>query len=475
MIDLLKKDHLQIFWIVFHVLLGVAATYFAFILIAWIYVLIGSSAWSVLTKGNRNGVVHNFLAYYLGMEILARAIQASPIVPYESGKYCMVAFLIAGLLFTSRGSRLNVAGWVILGLSIPSLMVARGEFEYTDIVFNYLGVFNLALALIYFYKINLSEKGLLTMFRLCIYSIIPLLVSVTLKTPDFDDLEFSLAASFETTAGFGSNQVSTILGLGFLLIGYCYLTGQKIFSDNWISIALFGLFFFRGLLTFSRGGVIAGVLVLLLVFVATYFWPMKKRIRGTTLAGTVFVFVALAGISIYANRLTDNILMLRYQGETESTLAGKREKDISLMTSGRLDVFLSDVRIWSENFWLGVGPGESSNIREERGLGKVAAHVEISRLLSEHGLMGFFISLMLLTYPFKSFLVSRRNSERLLKICLFSFAILTSFHSAMRTNVTPFLFGLAAVQLVPNDYLLRRYQMVRKYFRNEAVQLTPNT
>ena len=76
MINSLKKERLQIFWIIFHVLLGVAATYFPSVLIAWIYLLVATTAWSVVVQGNRNGIIHNFLAYYLGMEILARAIQA---------------------------------------------------------------------------------------------------------------------------------------------------------------------------------------------------------------------------------------------------------------------------------------------------------------------------------------------------------------------------------------------------------------
>lgn len=464
MISLLRRENLQYFWLVFHALLGVAATYLPVLLIIWIYVIIGASLLELVMKGNQEGTVHSFLAYYLGMEILARAVRASPYVPYESGKYSMLLFLILGIIIASRRSKSAFVGWVMLLLSIPALLVERDLINYRDIVFNYFGLLNLCLAIIYFSYVFLSREELVRMFRLCVYSVIPLLVSITLKTPDFDDLEFSLSASFDTTGGFGSNQVSTILSLGFTLIGFCYLTNQNLFKNNLVSIALFCLFFFRGLLTFSRGGVVAGVLVLLLVFVARMIYPVRPRIKRSTLGWTTAIFVGLFGIAVYANKLTDNILLLRYQGETTGTLLGKREKDISLITSGRWDIFVSDVEIWSEHFLFGVGPGMSSRMREGFENAKVAAHVEISRLLSEHGLMGFFISIIMLMLPVVQFVKCPQNYGKLLKLCLFGLAIFTSFHSAMRTNVTPFLYGLGTFSFIYeyNWAKIRKYLIHRK-------------
>lgn len=464
MIELLTRERLQHFWLLFHALLGVAATYYPVLLILWIYLLISSTVVEVVSNGNQRGYIHYFLAYYLGMEILARAIRTSPFVPYESGKYVMFAFLLLGIVITTRRAKSSIVGWVIVLLSIPSLLVERPFFDYRDIVFNYMGLLNLCLAIVYFSYVYLTKTVLLRMFRLCIYSIVPLLVSITLKTPDFDDLEFTLAASFETSAGFGSNQVSTILGLGFTLIGFCYLTNQRIFRSNAVSITLFGLFFFRGLLTFSRGGVLAGVLVLLLIFLAKMVYPLSATVKRAALGWTVAIFVGLFGVAVYANRLTDNILLLRYQGETTGTLIGKREKDISLITSGRWDVFLSDLELWSEHFLFGVGPGMSSRMREGFGTDKIAAHVEVSRLLSEHGLMGFLISLIILTLPVTQFFRCQQNYGKLLKLLLFGFAIFTSFHSAMRTNITPFLYGLATFSVIYdyNRFKLYKYFVHRK-------------
>jgi hypothetical protein len=464
MIALLRRDSLQYFWLAFHALLGVAATYFPLVLIIWIYLVIGTALIDLVTKANREGTVHSFLAYYLGMEIFARAVRTSPIVPYESGKYTMLLFLVLGIIISSRRSKSALVGWTMLLLSIPGLLVERDMVDYRDIVFNYVGLLNLCLAIIYFSYVFLTRKELINIFRLCIYSIVPLLVSITLKTPDFEDVTFTLSASFDTTGGFGSNQVSTILSLGFTLIGFCYLTNQRLFNNNWVAIGLFCLFFFRGLLTFSRGGVMAGVLVLLLVFIGRMIYPIKAKIRRSTLGWTIAIFVGLFGIAVYANKLTNNLLLLRYQGETTGTLLGRKEKNISVITSGRWDVFLSDLEIWSDNFFFGVGPGMSSRIRESFLGERVVAHVEVSRLLSEHGLMGFFISVIMLMLPVVQFFRCRQNYGKLLKLCLFGLAIFTSFHSAMRTNITPFLYGLATFSVIYdfNWARLRRYLIHRK-------------
>src|SRR5690606_21007015 len=302
MIALLRRDNLQYFWLAFHVVLGAAATYYPSVLIIWIYLVIATAVIDLVIKGNREGTVHNFLAYYLGMEIFARAVRASPIVPYESGKYSMLLFLVLGIVISTRHSKSAVVGWSMLLLSIPALLVERALVDYRDVVFNYLGLLNLCLAIIYFSYVFLTRKELINIFRLCVYSIVPLLVSITLKTPDFEDVTFTLSASFDTTGGFGSNQVSTILSLGFTLIGFCYLTNQRLFNNNWVAIVLFCLFFFRGLLTFSRGGVIAGVLVLLFVFLARMIYPIKAKVRTTALGGTIAIFVGLFGIAAYANK-----------------------------------------------------------------------------------------------------------------------------------------------------------------------------
>jgi hypothetical protein len=46
----------------------------------------------------------------------------------------------------------------------------------------------------------------------------------------------------------------------------------------------------------------------------------------------------------------------------------------------------------------------------------------------------------------------------LLKLFLFGFAIFTSFHSAMRTNITPFLYALATFSVIYDFGKLRLYR-----------------
>ncbi|WP_332910234.1 hypothetical protein [Algoriphagus boritolerans] len=64
-----------------------------------------------------------------------------------------------------------------------------------------------------------------------LYPILSVLVYTIIKTPDLDSVEFSLGANFATAGGFGSNQVSTILGLGVFFDGFLYsfeLSGYRI-------------------------------------------------------------------------------------------------------------------------------------------------------------------------------------------------------------------------------------------------------
>jgi len=447
MIELMKRENMQITWIIFHVMMGIIVTYFPLFLILWIYILFINSGFDLLSKGNTDGVVHNLLAYYLGMEILTRITKASPIIPYESGKYLMFVLLAIGIAFSGRTKTANKVGWIIIILIIPSAFVLPATFTYKDIIFNDSGIINLSLCLVYFSRTPLSPTQLKTTLRFIIYGIIPVLVSVIAQTPDFDDLKFTLAANFDTSAGFGSNQVSTILSLGFLIVGFCYLTNVKIFRYSWITFILLGSFFFRGLLTFSRGGIVGALIVLLLVLIARGYWPVQKVTRVSNLVKILSGVLLVIGVFYYANNLTSNILLQRYQGETKTTLSGLRERDLSLITSNRIDILYSDLRIWYDHILFGVGPGMAKYNRVDLNTNEVAAHVETSRLLAEHGLFGLVICLILFFYPIHR--ISRQNVNflKLLSICLFGYALFTSFHSAMRTNVTPFLYGLAAVPI----------------------------
>ncbi len=446
MIHFFLREDRQLLSLLVHVILGVVATFLPVGMVVWIYLVLVAFMLEFGNYQNSRGIVHFFLAYYIGLEIMARIVQASPLVPYESGKYFMFAVLVAGLLSMRLPGRTRI-GWLILALLLPSFLVLPVSVTYKDLAFNVLGMINLALALVYFARIRLTPPLITSLLRLVILGLVPVLVSVILKTPDFDDLKFTLAANFSTSAGFGSNQVSTVLSLAFMILGFCLMFRVPIFRPTWVTVALFAAFFFRALLTFSRGGLVSALIVLLLVWLSAYFFFRELLPRALTTA-RAFVGVALLLVIFYqANELTSNLLLLRYQGETNATLLGKREKDLSVLTSNRLDIVVSDLRVWETSPVFGVGPGMSKYARGDLFNNYAAAHVEGSRLLAEHGVFGLAILIILFVFPVYWVLHEKNPYVRALQICFFSFALLTTFHSAMRTNVTPLLYGAAVVGL----------------------------
>ena len=68
--------------------------------------------------------------------------------------------------------------------------------------------------MICFANLTISNAMLNTLLRIIWLTIIPVLVFSIIQTPDFKDISFQLGAVAETAGGFGSNQVSTVLGLG---------------------------------------------------------------------------------------------------------------------------------------------------------------------------------------------------------------------------------------------------------------------
>ena len=64
--------------------------------------------------------------------------------------------------------------------------------------------------------------------------------------------------------------------------------------------------------------------------------------------------------------------------------------------SHRENIIETELRAFVENPLLGIGPGSSRNFRIENYNSPKHTHTEYTRLLSEHGLFGFFVILLFL-------------------------------------------------------------------------------
>jgi hypothetical protein len=362
------------------------------------------------------------------------------------GKYALLLLLGLGVLM---GYRKGLTGWLMLFILIPGMIIdVSGQVGFKNVVANLFGPVSVALAVVYFKGQNVNEEELKSLLRLIALPLVSVLAFVIIRTPDFKNIEFELAANRETSGGWGSNQISTALGLGAFIL-YFFWRNRYLFSGSrWIDLLIFLLFIFRGLLTFSRGGMIGGVLAVLVLL----FYETVKA--GTSIISQrVFikiikilpVIVMLFFLFRYADQIAGGKLLLRYQGETPGTAAGYRQKTLNTFTANRLNVFKDDLKLWKEHTLFGAGAGASFYLREDTR--RVAAHVELSRLLSEHGIFGLTYFLIICSLGYKVFRRASWTYFGPVLLAMFVLALFTTFHSAMRTFVTPLLTGLSLLTL----------------------------
>jgi len=390
------------------------------------------------------------IIYSVSFELLGRMIKAYPFIPWEMGKYLLFLLLMAGIFMRYRQ---GTVGWILLALLLPAIFIDEsGQVWFKNVIFNLLGPVNVALAIVYFKNQLVSAEELKSLLRLLALPAISVLTFVVIKTPDFENVEFTLGANFETAGGFGSNQVSTVLGLGSFIAYLFWRNRWNLSGSRWLDLGLLILFTIRGLLTFSRGGMIGGAIgVLMLIFyqvaAAEYRWTAQRMVFNVIKAVPVVLIFIL--VFTYANNISGGNLALRYQGETPGTVAGYKEKTANVFFTNRLNVLKDDLELWSENPVLGVGVGASMYLRDDTR--RVAPHLELSRLLSEHGLLGAFYFLILCGLGVKLFKKANYTSSDAILFAIFVLALFTTFHSAMRTYISPLLIGLSMLTVYEVD------------------------
>ena len=366
-VRLLSKKY-RLFWMVIHVLLGIGSTFSNLFVIVWFYLILLSCFYLVsFSRFSKPVILAGTMVYIGAFELLARMTKCSPAIPWEASKYVFTLLTVSGLLITLGKKRTNHLGWFILLLLIPSVFIDKsGVTDTGDIIFNIMGLVNIGLGISFFSTLHLNKNRFIDMIRMMAYPCISILVFTIIKTPDLDEIGFSLGAQVATSGDFGSNQVSTVLGFGFLLLTLSWLLVWKISGSRITDGIIATIFLMQGLFTFSRGGMIGGGLALLVFMYYLYFQSSHKfsippSVKKYAIPSILIFIVAI----IYTNNLTDGKLLLRYQGETQGTVTGTRERDLTTITSNRNLIFLSDMELWSEFPVFGSGAGTSKYMRTE--------------------------------------------------------------------------------------------------------------
>ncbi len=435
----------NIFWTVFHVTLGFLCTLTPFVLIGWFYYVFLSNVLKIFTalKSNKFFFFLSFFSYLISFEILDRMAKTSPFIPYELSKYLLV---VMGLMGISQYGFRSIKGLLMLLLVTPAIFYDdSGRREYFDIINYYLGPVAVALGIGFANQLKINENQLNQILKLIWLGCLASLTYTIIKTPDFEEISFSLKANFETTGGHSSNQVSTVLGLGMFLSFYSIFKRLNFSGLRAFDFVVFTGFVFQGLLSFSRGGMMVGALAILFLFLFTTIYSGNGK--KLFLTGILAVFI-LYGIFEFANDVTGGNLLLRYKGETQGTLLGSKELTADQFVTGRIGIFEKDVNLWLKNPIFGVGCGSSRYMRDLEKDG-VAAHVELSRLLADHGLLGLLFALLFFIFiPLESWKRNSNYEYRFFLIIILVFAIATTFHAAMRTYVTPLLVIIGSLKVI---------------------------
>ena len=401
--------------------------------------------YKIFVTKNAYGAAHIISAFVVGIEVLFRMNSGG--LGYEFGKYATILFLVFGMMMEKKKRPIPYPFVVFILLLLPSILVVDyPTFDETRqmVSFNLSGPICLGISVIYFYKRKIPVAQLRKIFLSIIYPIAAMSIYLYLRSGDLKNIEFDTDSNFETSGGFGPNQVSTVFGLGILVIAIAYFLNIKLFTIKYLNIALLFIFLVRGLATFSRGGVIApAVAIVLCIVIMSLTTPNFHARIGKIVYSFLIIFTAAFVGFNYVNDASRGLLEMRFSGESKYD----KTKDRNLF-SGRDEIFIEDLEVFKQNMFLGVGPGMAMEKREELSGYEVSAHVEYSRMISEHGLFGFVALFILLGFPVVTFFKLKSTDDKILLILCTVFVFVTLAHAATRVAVPCFIYGLGFANLV---------------------------
>jgi hypothetical protein len=426
----------KIYLILFHVILGFVLRDFRFISTYYGLGIIIIGTYLILTYHDPKGHLPIlFSCYIMGIEVLLRMGRST--LFWEFGKYAIIYFIFLGIVRKSKEINFNVPVlFYFLLLSLSIIMVPFNSFSQwrQDIAFNLSGPAVLMCSSFYFFNTRISKIELFDILSFSIYPIISMAVFVYLKLPEIQSYNFLPYSNPLTSGGYGPNQVSTIFGLGvaflvlFQVFKYSFSGGKYI--DLLLIISLFGL----GLLTFSRGGILAVIITLSATLIYYFLHNAKKTVIFVKGTGLLIIIITAW---FFIAEITNGVINKRY-GLGNITYREKLVLDLT----GRTELYDIDLLIFTDNLFTGVGPGQANQIRVDYGYAaSAAAHTELSRMLAEHGIPGLISLIIMLCCPIYCFNSTNNKSTKSLKLFFSCLVLLTMLHSAMRIAMTGMLYG----------------------------------
>jgi hypothetical protein len=438
-----KRHQLYLFLIALH--LGIGFVIFLVPLLSKLYafaMLLGGMLWIFKNKNaGHEAIIAS--AYIVGSEVFLRMTSGNPI--YEFSKYTVILFLLMGVYY--RGfSKHALPYWLYMFFLVPGIVVAVYSVDYgTDILkmlsFNISGPVCLGVSSFYAYRRNFTMTDMGRVLLACGLPVLSCATYLYFYTPDIQESLTGTSSNFALSGGFGPNQVSTILGLGmFVFVARSFFDSPtKIIMLVNLGVAM--IIGYRGLITFSRGGMITAVLMLLILAGGTYL-----NVNGNGKKKLVTLMSVLMGgifaVWLYSSIQTGGLIDKRYANQD----AAGRTKESRF--TGREHISATEIEYFLRHPWFGIGAGKGSQIRKAETGATVLSHNELTRMLGEHGLFGILCLLILLFTPIALYMDNREN---VYLICFLVFWMATINHAAMRTAAPAFIYSLSLFKISVRD------------------------
>ena len=444
----LEKKYLYL--ILLHVLIGALLYYVGFFPKLYGYGILLGGAFFVINSQNKNNEVLYAAAYIVGSEVVLRMTNGNPV--YEFSKFGVMIFMLIGIYYSGI-SKNAIPYWIFILILIPAVIMSTFVLSYhtslrKQISFNMSGPVCLAVCAIYCYTRRITLAQINNIFLTIGLPIVSCMVYLTIYTPTIREIVHTTGSNSDLTGGFGPNQVSTVLGLGmFVFISrLLYASPTRILFVINLIVAL--NISFRGLITFSRGGMITGVtMILILIFVT--FTQVNKGGRAKIYYFLALVTVAMMATWSYSSFQTNGLIEKRYSNQ-DATGRVKQDK-----LSGRAELATDEIDTFLKNPVFGVGVAKNQELREERTGVVVVSHNEITRMLAEHGSFGIIGLIILFITPLVLYFDNKYN---IYLLCCVAFWLLTINHAAMRIAAPAFIYALSLLKVVLNeeDLIVRR-------------------
>jgi hypothetical protein len=425
--------------VLLHIFIGVAVFLLPVLSKVYALLILLIGFYIVIKTENKNNEALYLAAYLTGVEVFLRMTEGNFIEQYA--KFGIIGVLLLGILY--RGvAKIAVPYVIFLVFLVPGIIVGAYTLNFdTDmrkaITFNIIGPLTLAFSAIYCFDRRITLKELINILHTLSFPIICIVVYMFLYKPSIKEVVTNTESNFATSGGYGPNQMSTILGLGIFL----FFTKIVLFSDSKknrvVDTVLLIIIVFRGIVTFSRGGVIAGGVMIFVLMVIILF-NTKAQAKSTIFKFALLMFFAFVGIWTYSSVQTGGLIDKRYANQD----ARGRVKASKL--TGREKLIESEFQMFLDNPVLGIGVGKNREYRQETTGIEAASHNEVSRMLAEHGMFGVFNLLILLLTPL---LLAYNNRMNIFVLPFVIFWLLTINHAAMRIAAPAFIYALSLLKV----------------------------